>query len=423
MTASPEQFAALRESIHAECFSPATADARAIGAEVELLALDAERRPLPLAGNTKSLIPILERRAAGLGWHRVNGYDGLTRFEIAGRAVVSFEPGGQIEVSTLACESPSKLVSALDGIVSPLRTAMRDEGIELVSVGIDPHNDARAIPLQLEVPRYRRMTDYVESIGPFGIRMMRQTAAIQISVDRGAHPARRWRLLNDLAAYITAIFANSPVYLDRDTGDQSFRAHCWRQLDPTRTGVALDDSDAAGAYARFALGAGDMMSSSRDGRYPSFEETLTSGAGDASWSTHLSTLFPEVRPRGHFEVRSCDAIDSEWYAAPIVFVAALSYDEQAAREAGTLAAESAALLRSAGVDGLRDTSIARTARDLFQLALDGARRLGARYVDGRTLEIATEFSHRYTNVARAPADDRRAALRASVTELPVTAAR
>ena len=78
----------------------------------------------------------------------------------------------------------------------------------------------------------------------------------------------------------------------------------------------------------------------------------------------------------------------------------LAYDERAAREAALLAAESRALLRAAGEHGLDDASIARTARDLFQLALDGARRLGPAYVDPRSRDA--QHSTRLHGRSRSP---------------------
>jgi len=374
-----------RDEIHAASFSPQSDDARRIGAEVELLVLDATARtPVPLDGPGGS-IARLRRYASTAGWREWQAYDATTRFDIPGVGTISFEPGGQLELSSTVCGSPAALVTSLRNVVLPLRDWLSREGIALASIGIDPRNDAADVPLQLRVDRYEKMTRHFERIGPFGVRMMRQTAAVQVSVDRGREPAARWRLLNDLAAYVTAIFANSPVHHGQATGHQSYRAHCWRQLDPSRTGVAEPSDDPALAYARFAAGATDIL--------------------DAGWDAHLTTLFPEVRPRGHYELRSCDAIDPLWYAAPIVFIAGITYDSIAAREAAVLAAESRALLRLAGEQGLRDASIARTSRDLFQLALDGARRLGSSYVDGESLDTAVEFYSRFTSRDRSPADD------------------
>jgi glutamate--cysteine ligase len=407
MTAlSRAQFAGLRDGIHDESFAPQSDPSRRVGAEVEFLVVDESTKlPVPIHSSGGSIERL---RSYGLraGWREFRGYDGTPRFDAGGQATMSFEPGGQLEISSKPFDSASELIRALRRIVAPLRSALNDQGIALLAVGIDPLNDVAHAPLQLQVARYERMTRYFDRIGPFGVRMMRQTAALQLSLDRGARPAERWRLLNDLAPYLVAIFANSPHYLGIETGDRSYRARCWRMLDSSRTGISTPDEDPAGAYTTFALGAYDMLSATADEAHQPFAASLQSGASAERWAAHLTTLFPEVRPRGHFEVRSCDTIEPAHYAAPIVFLSGITYDQHSSNEASLLAAESRALLRTAGELGLRDAAIARTARDLFELGLSGARRLGTRYVDGRDLEIAQQFYLDYTARERSPADDR-----------------
>jgi glutamate--cysteine ligase len=403
---STARFASVRNAIHGRCFAPDRVPSRDVGAEIELLALDsASNHPIPLIGDRRSLIALLRCWASSLGWREATAFGRVLRFEIPGQAVVSFEPGGQLEISTPVHRSVTALTAQLRAIVPPLAEALAADGVRLISVGIDPVNDARTIPQQLPTPRYERMTEYFDSLGPFGVRMMRQTAAIQVSLERGPDPVRRWRLLNDLAPYVTAIFANSPRYLAADTGHASYRAHCWRMLDPLRTGVAMPDTDPATAYARFALAAPDMMRRDAHGAYHAFcawpEDEMTG----VRWETHLTTLFPEVRPRGHFEVRSCDAIDPVLYAAPVIFLCGLAYDPRAAHEAAILAADSSSLLGLAGHHGLNDAAIARTARDLFQLALAGARRLGDSFVGAVDIEVAEHYYAEYTARDRSPADE------------------
>jgi glutamate--cysteine ligase len=415
---------ALRDEMYARCFAPAAAGAgRGIGAEVELLTVaEGSTRPAPLFGSPHALVPALRRLAPHLGWTERAGYDGMPRFDAGADAVVSFEPGGQLEVSSAPCASVHELLALLERVVTPLGALLRDEGIALYALGIDPMNDARDIAMQLPVERYEQMTRHFERIGPYGIRMMRQTAAIQVSLDRGEHPEARWHLLNALAPFVIATFANSRTYRGADTGHQSFRAHCWRELDPSRTGIAAPAADPAGAYVAFALGATDLLHGEPGAAEP-FGASLDRGPVhdlETRWTSHLTTLFPEVRPRGHFEVRSCDALQPEWYAAPLVFLAGIAYDERASAEAArliaaiddasanriALASSRDALLRRAGEHGLRDAEIARTARDLFQLALDGAARLGDSYVGGAALERARAFYEGYTAHDRSPADDR-----------------
>lgn len=404
MTIAPALLARLRDGLHARCFAPA-ADARSIGAEVELLALDVDTfRPVPLSGAGRALIPAIRAHGATHGWREAHA-GGLIKFTVPGHGVISFEPGGQLELSSLPCATPDALVAQLRDVVRPLRARLLDHGIALESVGIDPLNDARDVPLQLHVDRYQRMTEYFERIGPFGIRMMRQTAAMQLSIDRGGEPAQRWQLLNDLAPYLIAMFANSPRYVGSDTGHRSYRAHCWRQLDSSRTGVIAAGNDPAEDYTRFALAAHDMMRVDESNSHRPFAWWSTRDGGehdDARWETHLTTLFPEVRARGHFEVRSCDAVPIEWYGVPIVVLYGLAYDAHAAAEATLLAADSRVLLRAAGELGLREPGLARTARDLFQLGIQGARRLA---VSGALLETCDEFYRRFTACDASPADE------------------
>ena len=250
------------------------------------------------------------------------------------------------------------------------------------------------------------MTRYFESLGPSGIRMMRQTASVQVSVDAGTNPIDRWTLLNALAPYLVATFSNSSRYAGTATGHQSYRAHLWRTLDPSRTGLAAPSSRPVGEYALFALNAGAMFSPPRDGRYQTFLEWMGDGERSTSdWDLHVSTLFPEVRPKGFFEVRSPDMIDTRMIAAPIAFIAGLVYDDRTAQAASQLLSENAADLVTAGRDGLRGNDIAAVAADLADLAIAGCQSLGEGYVSETDLDTLVEFVDRYTRNGKSPADD------------------
>ncbi|HEU5303728.1 MAG TPA: hypothetical protein VFU40_03705, partial [Gemmatimonadales bacterium] len=63
------------------------------------------------------------------------------------------------------------------------------------------------------------------------------------------------------------------------------------------------------------------------------------------------------------------------------------------------------LLERAGRVGLHDPAIARTAGDLFELALSGCAGLGPHYFHPSDLEQARAFFERYTRRGRSPADD------------------
>ena len=408
--------AALRAALEADLASWAFAappgaslTPRRVGAEVELIPVEAAsgRRCGLEPGATPGTLPFLRRFGSRQGWREITTPKGTPSFELPAGGSLTFEPGGQLEYSSPPCRSPSALLALLRSAVLPLRAAAANEGIELLAVGLDPCNAAEAAPLLLHTRRYARMADYLAAIGPAGARMMRQTAAFQMSLDLDDEPALRWTVLNAAAPYLVAIFANSPMYEGATTGCRSTRAEVWRTLDPARTGLAWDGDDPIGHYCDFALRAPAILLPELEGKPRPFGEWLRHARPTLEeWREHLSTLFPEVRPRGHLEVRSCDAVPPPWYAAPVALTVGITYDPWAVRAAADLLGRpDPELLRRAGRVGLADARIRRTASDLADIAIAGCRHLGPGYFHPSDLEQARLFFDQYTRRGRSPADD------------------
>lgn len=306
---------------------------------------------------------------------------------------ISFEPGGQIEISSTPHATGSSVIDSTQTLVALLGGAMAAEGIELLARGVDPYNDIEAVPLQLHRDRYERMTRYFESIGPSGVRMMRQTAALQINLERGEDPRFRWRLLNQLAPIVTALFANSRDYAGKTTGWESYRSHLWRTLDPSRTGIAYKEQGHVESYLMFALNAFAMRSGSEGRPYKTFRDWMTEAeVNEAEWLFHLSTLFPEVRPKEYFELRSADTIELALLFAPVVFVTGLVYDHTSSVIAAEILGlpDSELLLRAAS-SGLKDTELCATTFALCEVAIEGAVRLGEEYISVRHREDARTY--------------------------------
>jgi len=383
-----------------------------LGAEIEVLPLLAESGlPCPLEPREdegRNALSLVRAHGADLGWRERRSSKGAPYFELPNGSTLTFEPGGQLELCTPPTESVSRLVREARATMLGLHRAAADSGIHLPSVGIDPLNEIDAVPLQLHSARYERMTRYFDSIGPSGVRMMRQTAATQVSLDPGPDPAARWRLLADLTPYLTAMFANSARYAGQETGYRSFRARCWRLLDSSRTGIPHPALPACEAYTQFALDAVDMMRTTENGAYRAFGDWAADGQRtDVEWEDHLSTLFPEVRPRGYLEVRSIDALAPEVFAAPLVLLAGLIYDAAAARDARHLVpVGDEEMLNRAARCGLHDPQIGSVAADLVVIGSRGARALGDNMVSGPELEEAQQFFGDFTLRRRSPADGR-----------------
>ena len=382
---------------------------RRIGAEVEFIPVESltGRRCAIETDGVASTLPFLRRYGGTQGWQEGRTPKGTPSFNLPLGGTLTFEPGGQIEYSSPPCRSASGLLGLLRRVVLPLRAAASGEGIELLALGIDPLNPVAGAALLIDAKRYQRMAEYLARRGPAGALMMRQTAALQVSLDFDDEPWLRWRVLNAAAPYITAIFANSPIYAGETTGYQSARAEVWRRVDPARTGIPYDEGQPVEAYLEFALNAPAIMLPTVEGEYRPFGEWLTrADPTPDEWRDHLSTLFPEVRPRGHLELRSADSIEPQWYAAPLALTCGMLYDSRALRAADDLlGTPDSGLLDRAGRLGLHDPAIARTANDLFDLALAGCRGLGSGYLHPSDLEQAIAFFDRYTRRGRAPADE------------------
>ncbi len=406
MTATRPSREELLDHLRHTAFRPRS-DVTSVGAEIELIPLSlSDRSRVPVEGDAGSLAMV---RSAGesRGWDERRSAKGTPVFDITGGGSITWEPGGQLELSSAPAPTAGALLDRMAEVLEVLESAAEERGILLIGSGIDPYNGVDQVPLQFDCQRYLSMACYFDSLGPAGVRMMRQTATVHVNLDLGDEPEARWRLLNGLAPYLVALFASSAIAGGKPSGYRSYRAQTWRETDPARTGLALSPGvGMVEGYFDFAMRAPYILGPAGS-QCPPFEELWRDGGGRGSverWDEHLTTLFPEVRPRGYFEVRSIDALPARWLPAPVVLLLGLTYDKQAALAAADLVTPAdPGLLTLAGQAGLRDPRIRATGRELFRLGLGGARRLES-LVPERYLAVAERFYENYTSRGRSPAD-------------------
>lgn len=330
---------------------------------------------------------------------------------------ITFEPGGQLELSSPPALSPSDCWRRLAADVAHVLRPLSQAGLTLLPTAVDPQRPARR---QLTDPRYAAMERYFAAIGAeTGPAMMNSTAAVQVNLDIGADPvdaARRWRLLHALGPVMIAAFANSPVHNGRRTGWKSTRQDIWQRLDPSRTSAPYGDRP-GDAWARYALDA-PLMLLRRPGddwdvaAAATFRDWVTGSFGDAAptcddLAYHLSTLFPPVRPRGWYEIRYLDAQPLGLWPVPMAVLCGLVDDPVAAASALEAAAPVADAFaddawRVAARDGLDRPELARAAADCFDIAWTALLRA---HTDSGLLSLVEQFTDRYVGRARCPADD------------------
>ena len=361
--------------------------------EVELLALDAESaRPVAIERTAR----VLRTCAAEARWQETLSSKGAPHFATPNGGVLTFEPGGQLEYASSPCASLDVLISEIRGVLAPIVERAAADGIELRGLGLDRNTPIAQAPLQIDAPRYRAMDAYFAAIGTAGARMMRQTAALQVNVDNGAEPERSWCVLNACAPYLSAMFANAPASEGIDRNYASERAALWLRVDPARTGTLPCREDGAVEYARFALAAPAMF---LDGARP-FEhyESPT----PEQWQEHLSTMFPDVRPKGYFEIRCIDALPLHLIAAPAAIASALIADADALADVeAAIGAPDRTLGERAASLGLSDPQLHAGATAIAGIVEGVWRRMGAA---GRAVDETKQFLEDFTARGLAPVD-------------------
>jgi len=326
-------------------------------------------------------------------------------------SAVTVEPGGQVEISTRPAASLAECLADAAADARLLDARLAGAGLAPLGAGSDPHRPSTRL---LDIPRYVSMEAYFDRRSPSGRTMMCSTAAVQPCLDAGRAAGAdsfvdRWRTLHAIGPALVAMFANSPVLAGQRTGWKSTRQRAWLDIDPSRTSPPPQDADPRASYARYALDAPLLCIRRDDGPWP-----IPTGVTFAEWidgavtppptyddlAFHLTTLFPPVRASGHFEVRYLDAQPGDgWIPATAVTWALTA--TAAARDRAAAAAEPVVdRWVDAAHEGLADPVLARAARELAEIALDGLAGQPT-HITGRVVD----FAERYTLRGRCPADD------------------
>lgn len=293
-------------------------------------------------------------------------------------SVLSFEPGGQVELSTRRCADPVSALAALDADAAALFARLQAAGLHALEVGIDPVRPPRR---SLHLPRYVAMEAAFDARGPEGRVMMCSTASLQINLDFGPDPWESWVMANALGPVLLASFANSPVHAGRPSGFASTRSHVWSRIDPSRTRPVRTETPED--WVDYVLDANVLLIRSGGAAFPitepfSLRDWVDEGhplgfpeVDDVAY--HLTTLFPPVRPRTWLELRMIDAGPAEARAAAVAVAWSIVTAPEAFRKVREQIVHLDRPWESAAL-GLSDPRLLELSIETFETSLDDVRR-------------------------------------------------
>lgn len=412
-----------------------------VGLEIEMLpvfAAPAEKTGIPgavpLQGEGQTSATWLAAESLKRGWkpEYTDGDGGrqlLLRIELDDGDNISFEPGGQVEFSSKPYPCLSEAIRRMRKIQTILDDLYAAHGAKFVQIGINPWHTVPELGLQMPKGRYRAMDRYYSAISEYGQRMMRQTCTIQVNLDFGSDEetlAKRYLASQLLSPFATATFAYSTIVDRKLQADvKCFRSRIWRHTDPSHTGLPglhriaekMTREECIDTYLDFVLNAtvvfvaelgykvpevpvrfGDWLERPISGIRPTIED----------FATHLTLMFPEVRPRGFLELRSIDCQARAFEAVPGAYLTGLLYDPKTLDQVLEVLLphrdEIPELLRVSEI-GLGHPTLATLSKKLMALAASGFANLDSSFREACSEQDLLVFKDHYTDRARSPADD------------------
>jgi glutamate--cysteine ligase len=353
-------------------------------------------RPVPYAGED-GIAGLLADIARTDGWTPVREGETLIALEKDG-ASITLEPGGQLELSGAPLATIFETCQEFHRHLDLIRRVSEPRGIAWLSLGANPLHDVDDIP-RVPKARYAVMRRYLPAHGELAMHMMHLTATVQANLDYAseADMVAKMRTAMGVSPLVSALFANSSLYLGKPSGFISRRVHIWRHVDPDRCGMLPFVFEPGFGYERYVEWALDvpMFFVLRDGRYlpgegRTFRRFLAEGHAEGpatlqDWNLHLTTLFPEVRLKQFLEVRGADAVPPELICALPALWKGLLYDDGAREAAWRLVADWPFPEREAALEAVARRGLAAEvagrpvlplARELVAIARAGLVRIG-----------------------------------------------
>lgn len=298
-----------------------------VGLEYERLSLD--RKTLKNASYDK-LEKIFKSFCEITKWDLVYDNDTVIAAISKTGTSISLEPGCQLEISLEAKKDILSIDYETNKIIALLDKIALAYDVIFLGYGISPVSCLDEINV-LNKRRYLVMNDYLpeREFGELSLKMMRQSAGIQINVDYmdSSDAFYKLKFFNLIMPFMTALFANSPLENNTLSQKKTLRANIWRYTGSERCNFFYKKIFSA-PFAKNNLFKNyigaildvPMIFIERDNKIIkikgkiTFKEFLKHGY-DGYFATmddyilHQSLVFPDVRLKKYIEIRNHDSSD------------------------------------------------------------------------------------------------------------------
>lgn len=397
-----------------------------VGTEAEKHGVFRDGSPLPFAG-PKSVSTVLEQLGARYGWKIEREHaEGPPIQASRGDASITLEPGAQLELSGAPLATVHQTAAEFRQHLDELRPIADELGIVWLGLGFHPFATREELPWVPKL-RYPIMREYLPTRGKLALDMMLRTCTVQANLDYAseADAMRKLRASLRVQPIATAMFASSPIYEGKISGERSHRAAVWLAVDPDRSGLlpfAWRQGASFRDYVEWALDVpmflvkrGDRVHRNTGQTFRAFMRDGFGGvrATNEDWLTHLNTLFPEVRLKRTLEMRGADSQKTDLVPAQAAIWKGLIYDDGALSALESLGAHwgydeleraRPSIAKSALRAKLAGREVGEWASELLAIAERGLRRIGAKDEAGNDESIHLAPLRKLIEKGWSPAD-------------------
>ena len=308
-----------------------------VGTELELFCFHEHTREAAHHEIIRELLDTLADKLAMKREFEVNG--ALIGLKGEGSAA-SLEPGGQLEFASRPHRELKELRRELTVWATALSECGREQGLGFWALGHHPFVDRDSAPV-MPKPRYSIMREHLR--GSRGRDMMHLTGSVQVTVDfrDEINLVNKVRTAAKVSPFLSALVAASPFSSGRLNGYKSMRYQIWLDTDEARCGLWPEMVDEEGLttqrYIERTLQTPAMFFR-RDNNYLAADKTTSiaeyarngfegTTVTVADYVDHLTTFFPEIRPKGYVEMRGMDCVRPELAVAIAGFWRGILDDE------------------------------------------------------------------------------------------------